>query len=277
MSTLLTFPGRHGDLLWMLPTARAISEQDGAPVDLLISAKYGSLAPLIDQQPYIRSCIPSPIWEVQETAPMSPRVPPNVFWEHCGYDRVLHLGYDGWPGAPLPYDIAGRAGVEIDLRRPWIAQSRWPQCESAITIGFTDEWFELKYGVVKLLEERWPEHRGDVTKTILLPAGSRWDLEAEHYMGPTTWEQATHWISTSEVFFGCCSALHVLAVALGIPAVIMEPAEARHHPIFWPLGTTGPEVTLVLGGDGKPTHDARHCAEALSARLRLTEKEGRSL
>lgn len=287
MSTLVTFPGRSGDLLWALPSVRALAEQEGAPVDFLVSSKYGSLQPLIEQQSYIRHCMIGYTWDVQETAPMTPRIPAQfigiVNGDSCdlldpvvgAYDRVIHLGYDGWPAAPLPYDIANRAGVAIDLRRPWITSPGWPQVRADITIGFTDEWFELKYGIVKLLEEKWPAYEADPCQTILLPAGSRWATETENYMGPTTWEQAAKWISTSQVFFGCCSALHVLAVALGIPCVIMEPAEARWNPVFWPLGTAGPEVTLVRGGDGKPTHDARHCAEALSARLGLAEKEER--
>ena len=63
----------------------------------------------------------------------------------------------------------------------------------------------------------------------------------------------------------------VLAVALGVPAVIVEPNPMRHNPIFWPLGMDGPQVTCVKGGDGKPTHDARHTADVLREKLKATK------
>src|SRR5262245_63210788 len=68
-----TMPGRHGDILWALPTVRALAEQAGAPIDLVISEKYGSLKDLIRRQPYIADVVVLADWQVQETAPMTPR------------------------------------------------------------------------------------------------------------------------------------------------------------------------------------------------------------
>jgi len=58
--------------------------------------------------------------------------------------------------------------------------------------------------------------------------------------------------------------------------LVVEPEEARHHPIFWPgsevredghwtprrtrLGRT---IVPVIGGDFRPTFDARHTADAV--------------
>ena len=76
--------------------------------------------------------------------------------------------------------------------------------------------------------------------------------------------EATAWIAGAKVLLTDCSALHVLAVALGIPTVIVEPMEARWNTIFYPLGFDGPQVTIVKGLDGQPTFDARHVTETLS-------------
>lgn len=266
MATLCTMPGRHGDLLWSLPTVRALAERDGASVDLLISEKYGSLHPLLDAQPYIGEVWVDDRWDVQETAPMTPRVPPGD-WP-IGHDRIVHLGYESWPAPNLPQDIARRAGVEIDLRRPWITAKPLPDAQHdpyPVVAGWSDEWFELKVGVTYLVADHTLR-----PFPVLVAEDSRWARETH---GPaigttasgwiTDWLAAASFIRSAQVFLGCCSALHVLAVALGIPAVVMEPNPHRHHPIFWPLGMDGPEVTIVRGGDGHPTFDARHTRETI--------------
>lgn len=101
---------------------------------------------------------------------------------------------------------------------------------------------------------------------VLCPAGSRWETEAGYYS--TSWVDAATFLNVSKVFFGDCSALHVLAVAMGKPAVLCEPMEARWNDIFYPVGKVGPQVRLVTGLDGRPTFDSRHCAEAIQEVLR---------
>jgi len=265
MNALCTFPGKFGDLLWSLPTARALADEMG-PVDFLVSEAYGAIAPLVEAQPYIRRVIVDPRWQVQQTAPMTPQRPPSSRLLE-GYDAIYHLGYEGWPTRPLPYDIAYRAGVEIDLEDPWITPAPHDHppgwIPSQTVTGWTDEWFELKVGITELLD---PSHRR------LLPLGTaspRWSTEYPwtRSIGPLDWIETAFICSRASLFLGDCSALHVLACGLGIPCVIMEPAEARWHDIFWPYGKTGPQVTLVLGGDGKPTFDARHVREALEKAL----------
>ena len=77
-------------------------------------------------------------------------------------------------------------------------------------------------------------------------------------------------MTNAQIVLGCCSALHVLAVALGKRCVSMEPAEARWNPIFYPLGTTG-RVKLVMGSDNRPTFDARAVRQAVEEALRATQ------
>jgi hypothetical protein len=76
MRVLVTFPGRYGDLLWALPSVRAVSEAIGGPVDLVIAGPFGSIVPLLEQQDYLGTVTARPDWVVQDTAPMTPRTPP---------------------------------------------------------------------------------------------------------------------------------------------------------------------------------------------------------
>ena len=258
MSLTVTFPGKHGDVLWACPTFKALAAQHG-PVKLVIAPCVEGLAPLLRQQPYLESVTVDPTWQTFDTAPMTPRIPPNP--PFTAGENILHLGYDGWPSPDLPRDIARRAGVEIDLERPWIEVDGHicsPE-NGGVAIGFTDEHFELKYGVTDLLL-----YREKFSVEVLCPPRSRWVSELD--LPATTWVESARVIESGDVFFGCCSALHVLAVAMGKPCVIMEPAEHRHNSIFWPLGKTG-RVQLVLGGDGQPTFDARHCRDVLDSVL----------
>lgn len=291
---LATFPGKYGDILWALPTVRAVSEAAGAPVDLIIAGAFESIVPLLERQPYLRRVWALEAWQVQDTAPITPRVPPTtlpggqpiVEFEPGIYDRVLHLGYDGWPGWALPEttyrravaDLACdaphllRALPDLDLNRPWItAPFRWVTRPYPVAVGFTDEHFELKFGLWSLLFRRALREQPDAQTLINVSHSPRWETEGE--FGGFDWETAASAIAQSEVFLGDCSALHVLACALGVPCVLMEPAPARHHPIFWPFGTRGPQVTQVLGGDGQWTWDARHgweTIQAVAARRRAT-------
>jgi hypothetical protein len=275
---LCTFPGKFGDLLWALPTVRAIAARLGAPVDLIIARDYWAIASLIAQQPYVDTCWASPLWVTQETAPISPRLP--AWMDRPEYDHILHLGYRGWPLPDVVRHTAVSASIsdsalmshpiqetELGLDVPWITVppplvDQHSRSYPYLPVGFTEEHFELKVGLVTLLSTLAP---GYGVLTMLTTPGSRWVKE---YGGigrvlVTDWVQAAQILLLAPVFLGDCSALHVLAVACGIPAVIMEPSVARHHPVFWPLGQTGPQVTLVRGGDGQPTFDARHVHDTL--------------
>lgn len=87
----------------------------------------------------------------------------------------------------------------------------------------------------------------------------RWDVEAG--MGAVHWERAASTLARAKVALCDCSALHVLAVAVGTPVVVMEPNPHRWNRIFWPLGRSGPQVYGVDGNDGQPSFDSRHTAD----------------
>jgi hypothetical protein len=261
MKVLCTMPGRYGDILWSLPTCRALAQAAGEPVDLLVSQKYGSLvAPLLAGCRYLGRVMADESWTVWETAPITPPRPAFI----PGYDRTIHLGYERWPMNALPVESYlaavtqwGDGLPKLDLDTPWIdppvGRVRPSRVDVSFAYGFTDEWFELKYGLVQLLLRRFE-------RSLTVCDSPRWRQEAG---GPgCSWSYAVDRLRSAPVFLGCCSALHVLACALGMPVVLMEPAEARWNEVFYPFGKRG-RVTLVVGNDGRPTWDARHVADAL--------------
>lgn len=264
MKILCTSPGRNGDILWQLPTIRAISHFYDQPVDLQIGGEFTGIVPLLAQQPYLGKVWADPAWAM---------VPPEEWRAPAveGYDHIYHAGYRGWPELPLPFwtehgvkqAYPELAGMEVDYLTPWITLH--PGGRTSIfplVCGWSDEWFELKYGITRLVA--WQQDL-----CVVCPAGSRWDVEAASLaVYPTTWEQAANRIAQADVFLGCCSALHVLAVALGKPGVLMEPSEARWNDIFYPMGMDGPRVTVVKGNTHLPTFDARAVAEAIQTKLR---------
>ena len=238
---ICTFPGRYGDILWSLPTVRALSEKLGEPVTFYIGGEFKGLIPLLLQQPYIRAVEALPNWGL---TPPEEWIAPLVL--SSDVEELVHLGYRGWPHLPLPYFIAEQAGVEIQLDRPWITVAgSAPSC--TIAVGFTEAWFELKFGLLSTFN---PDH-GDPTMLLLTIPGSRWMTEARY-----------------TIRLACdCSALHVLACAMGKKVILMEPMEGRWNPIFYPYGMDGPQVTVVKGNDGRPTFDSRHCADTLRKAL----------
>lgn len=283
MRVLCTFPGRAGDLLWALPSIRALSRRLGQPVNLQIAGEFASMVPLLQLQPYLGTLYADPRWGL---TPPNEWLAPPIAEEH---DLVLHLGYRGWPQQPLPFETLhtlneecsklpwkpteSYAGLrwqaidpgELDLSTPWITRTpRWAPRD--LTVAFSETHFELKYGLTWLLWNNLP----GISVRLLTVRGSRWEGEG---LPETMDVVAGDWLTYARGFAAstialCCnSGAHVLAVAMGIPVILYEPMVSRHNPIFLPLGDCGPQVLLVCGNDGLPTTDARHTADALTAAL----------
>lgn len=270
MTILATMPGRAGDLLWALPSIRALSRRLDQPIDLLICGEFAGMVPLLERQPYLGRVYPLPTWGMSqgwEPPPLrSPEIPDP-------YDRTLHLGYRRWPEVGLPYETrwtyqqhyAAQLGeisvADLDLSTPWITLSPTDVLAPATPwlAAFSETHFELKYGLWRLLTER------ALTRRHVLPlnisVGARW--QSEGGLAPIDWLQGARWMAQTDAVLADCSGWHVLAVAMGIPVVMYEPMEARHNPIFFPLGWDGPQVTRVVGNDGEWTQDSRHTRETL--------------
>lgn len=283
MKILATFPGRNGDLLWALPTIRALSRRIGAPIDLQICGEFAPIVPLLELQPYLGTISADPDWPLVPPAEWNAPHPPE------GYDHVFHLGYRGWPQRPLPFETlhtlneyltcnlvqhdCGNSflGADLDLQTPWITAPALFSYQWAWLYGFTDVYFELKYGLVTLLERNRKRFSYGQLPPTNIGANPRWVEEAGE--NATTWLEAAAMLQRTSLLLTDCSALHVLAVALGTPALLVEPMEARWNPIFYPLGMDGPQVTVVQGTDGKPTFDARHVGDALEAAMALRKDQ----
>ncbi len=294
MRVLATMPGRFGDILWALPTVRALREAYGGPIDFLTSIKYGNLLPLLQRQPYIGQARALCEWAVQETAPMTPREPPMEILQG-EYDAVYHLGYEGWPQPTLAEDIWRRATqqyervqeahpLRLDLTRPWITPPAITTVEPRrVWVAWSEEWFELKVGILACLSQRFPA----LEFWWLRPEGGRYGevdrlvegiwTEPYHNLRPHAlggnvammrcgWAEAASLGASCQVYLGCLSSQWVLANGLGIRCVVVEPNSQRHHPVFWSDG--GGRNRLVRGNDGLPTHDARHTGDVLEEVLR---------
>jgi hypothetical protein len=247
---------------------RALAEHTGDPVDLLIAGEFESMIPLLDQQPYLGAVAADHAWGMDNWIDgggslQQAWMPPT---DTSGWGQVYHLGYRRWPELPLPYETYERVASgwtpprEELLERPWITLDGSVQYIRTLSMGWSECHFELKAGLSALLSQ----DEALLPWRICVPAGSRWTKELS--VPPTTWAGAARVIQASKVFLGDCSALHVLAVAMGKPVVCYEPMEARWNPIFYPLGKTG-RVRLVTGNDGLPTTDSRHTADALKEAL----------
>ena len=271
MKVLCTAPGKFGDILWALPTVRALAGAAGEPVDICLSKSYGAepFRELIAGADYVGTVWVDPDWIItREGTPMQPRHPPRL---DDSQGRIIELSYQRWPLNALPVDtylsVVGQWGAELpklDLQTPWLSINGPRQGPPhQIVVGFTDEWFELKVGLVRLLEQNlFP---GEMTGYITCAPGSRWTTE--NAREADTWLEAAQRIADAQLFLGDCSALHILAYALGKSCILVEPSEARHNFIFWPFGMDGPRIRCVKGNDGKPTFDARHTVDALRGAL----------
>lgn len=275
MNVLATFPGRYGDLIWALPTVRALSRRLDQPVDLQIAGEFASIVPLLGAQLYLGRIYADPAWSLTPPDEWHAPVPT---WVDTPYDYIFHLGYRGWPQRALPFETldnlhvswpVGWARIEdrdLDLQTPWITVLG-PGAPCEVAVGFTEAWFELKYGLMLCLERRFDDR---YPRLVLTPPGSRWQTEplpGTLSVLAGSWLDQARAIRNADRFLGDCSALHVLSVALGTPAIICEPMEARWNPIFYPLGMDGPQVRVVKGNDDKPTFDARHVGDTLEQRL----------
>lgn len=291
---LVTFPGKLGDLLWALPTVREISRLAGAPVDLMLGDYCAPLVELLQEgcKDYLAAVVVNPEWKVQMTAPVSPRVPPSFVgasrYARVHHARVYHLGYDGWPGEPLPFEIyhtaTGQGLSRVLSMRPWIyvPPERRLTASPTVYLGFTDEWFELKLGLVHILDRELDDVAG---LRAIMPPTSRWETAPWPAGGmarrePEGWD----WLTTAralaacDLYVGDLSAQWVLANAMGIPCVVVEPSEPRHNPIFWwdgPTLTDGkPRNVMVRGGDGRPTFDARAVVKEVKEALERLGRRG---
>lgn len=277
MKILCTHPGRHGDILWALPTVRAIAHYFAQPVDFVTSHDYRRVLDVIAGQEYIDKAYAAEGWKLRETAPITPIGLPPELYAGLGYDHVFDLGLTAWPMEPIALAVKNQTSekYELPLNRffslePWIELPRVNPGVELIALGWSKEWIEIKMGVSFALFQFFAG-KGPHFHLVTYPQ-SRLDEWAK--LWPSGWVgwHATHsWklraqiLAEAKLFVGCLSGMWVLANAMGLPTVIMEPAEGRWNKAFW---LEAPRNHLVLGNDGRPTFDARAVCDAVDSKLR---------
>lgn len=221
---LLTGSGKYGDILWMLPAARAL-HRHGCIVDFATMPAFAAIHPLMAAQPYLRAVFSIPGWEmVDDHCGARPRVPP---FTPSGYDRVAHLTYKQRPTYPLIEHAFLALGLA--MRLPEDAAPFLEIEPSARVMGphvayaFNGEAREVKARVRDALFRALPAWTGFV------------DVERLPFL-----EAARH-IASAAFFLGCRSANWVVAQGVGARCLICEPNGGRREPIFSnPYGS--PEV-----------------------------------
>lgn len=209
MSRYLTsFSGKAGDILWSLPTVRAVSQLTGGPVDFCCMPQYKSLLPLLEYQPYIGRAFVVEDWKCTGSphGDQPWKAPSHV---ESGYEKVWHLGYRKPPDLPLIDFTAVQAGVE--LKPPVLPFLEAPECTSTpagekyVACGFNPGYKHLK--------ERFRAAFDPGIKVV--------DTET------VPWLEAASLIKHAVCFVGCRSSNAVLAHGVNQQALIYEPDLAR--------------------------------------------------
>lgn len=286
----VSLPGKAGDILWAMPTVRAISKMLGQPLDVYLPAEFKRLAGLLRAQPYVEAvyAVAQEQWPIEMTGPIQPWAMPGAGKE------VFHLGHTEWPETILPFqyllNFERRYGPEFEtlslkgFMDPWIevpedlGDFACPSCEGhadfnspdTIFFGCNQDWIELKMGVlVALLAST---NSMTYYQLVDMPGGRHKEFADILCISDEAWFDSGSWLETAHLmkhcgyYVGGLAAQWVLACAMGIPCIVFDPAEGRHHPIFWWDGDG--RNKKVLGGDGKPTWDARAVVEAVKQRGR---------
>lgn len=288
----VTLPGKLGDILWAMPTVRAIARLKNQPIDIYLPRQFDGIAELLMLQSYVNRVfsVSEYRWPIRMESPIIP-------WAPEGFgSEVFHLGHARWPASPLYQqykdnfverypDHAFGVLKHFDMK-PWIEAPRsLERCQSCysgiprnsniIFYGAGQDWIELKMGVLATLNKGLIGDDDLAIQLVDQPGGRQQEfagfLDGEYVWFDTGgWMETAHLMDHCDSYVGCCAAQWVLACGIGLPCIMFDPAEGRHHSIFWWDG--GGRNVKVLGGDGRPTWDARHVADAI--RHRQKRKEG---
>jgi hypothetical protein len=220
MKTLVTFSGQFGDILWSLPTARQIANDN--KVDFAVMPEFKSLVSLLEVQPYIDKAFAIDNWieigRPHGCQPWEAPVPEE-------YDKVYHLAYRHHPGKnePLVDFIARQQGITLSNPIPFISIPYF--CPPVFTkpfiaVAFNDSMKEQKDNFLAEVNNRL---NGEVNF---------------HNMTKLSWLDGAVLLSSVACigFLGCRSSNYVLACGLGKKVFVYEPNVARSR--FGQWGTT---------------------------------------
>lgn len=261
MSNLAFHVGRHGDLLWSLATLKELAKEHGR-FDLHVSDYLRPMVPLLRAQPYVGDVLSDPDWKVEFSAPASPRFPPEFQGVAIGYalstwKKIINLSLEGWPDPNLLEDPARRFGMKVDCWTPWLSplsQSGFVG-EKRIGISFTDEWCELKAGLIHAIIEAFPDEKF----YLFTHPGARLAREwgwGSHYGQDlvtiyTGVSGLSDWLMDCKLLICCASMARVMNLGLGGRNAVIEPSVPRHQAVFHPPEPNLEREQILFGFDAR--------------------------
>jgi hypothetical protein len=241
---LCTFPGKAGDILWSLPTARAIARITGEPVDFAVMPYYESLLPLLQEQEYISRAFTLADWHRTGSAHGDqPEVPQNREIEQQ-YAQTWHLGYRAHPGITAPdFNLCNFVAAQqsIVLQQPVVPflKVRQELVEHAqasgdyVAMAFNEQYDEQKQKFRNEFKVRCPREVAVV------------------WMPDLRWEVVPSTIAGALAYVGDRSSNWVIAKGVDAQALTYEPHPHRNahgpfgHIFGCPYGR--PEIAVHHG------------------------------
>jgi hypothetical protein len=259
---ICTVSGHIGDCIWAGPALRAVAEHHGQPVLMLVTTNFASVAPLAAMMEGVAACYAHPQWPQVEQIEVTWE-PPEVRGG-ISLPRVYHLGFRHWPNESIPLfyltqleKVYGIGGGRMD---PWLKLLSERSRLEYVSCSWGDQGCEVKMGVTYAVSSHY-----DVD-VYILPNGRYEEWPSTEYVTlyPAGLQKLAEQIWRGRFLLTCLSAPWVIANALGVPTVVMEPMTARHNPIFW---FDHERNVMVRGNDGLPTFDARATVAAVKAAM----------
>lgn len=213
---LCTFSGPFGDILWSMPTVRAISQMLGEKVDFACMPYYKSLLPLIQIQPYVDKAFSIESWVREHSnhgdQPWNP--PANTVKQ---YDRCFHLTYQGHPGLtakrlPLIDFTADQQGLKLKDPLPFLSTPDYEanHKDKRIAYAFNDQYSDVKARFRSAIKSCGDEFVFTDVREL-------------------DWVAAATVIKHSLAFVGCRSSNNVIAHGVGQKNIfIYEPHPSRN-------------------------------------------------
>ena len=207
----VTHPGKIGDMLYSLPTAKELSKKHNCKIDFYTSSYCSPAICLLEKQNYINKVI-IPSSYVIERYDMG--VQPYLMPIEDSYDTVYQLGFRDVPDKSIPEFIAESIGLSGDIGKnisyeysTQYAESNYICLAPRGSTGYTELF--LKYI--------------DLSPLPVFIVGDR-----NQYIGKGVdytfldFEQMTSIIANAKAFIGLMSAPLVIANGFNIPKFIIH-------------------------------------------------------
>src|SRR5580765_608870 len=226
---LCTFPGKFGDILWSLPTARFLAQHVyGGRVDFAVMPYYESLIPMLEAQKYIGRAFVIPEWlRTHSNYGDQPWTSPR----QEGYEFQVDLGYRSHPGTPfgnpnisLLEFVASQQGINLgpESQLPFLQASAEDKFQYAtkkpyVAYSFNDQYVGEKEIFLQQLRDQLADMGIPLVDTTSI-----------------SWLQALTAIDGAALYVGDRSSNWVLAAGMDKVCITYEPHPSRHQ--AGPLG-----------------------------------------